>query len=84
MKKSEISKQMAEEISKRFELPQDKITPNLNFIKDLDADSIDFVELIMEIEDKYNIEIPDEDANKLDTFQSAVNYIYNQITQKTN
>ncbi|MBU7456324.1 acyl carrier protein [Leuconostoc fallax] len=75
MNKDEIYNMMADEISKRFNLKRESITPNLNFLTDVDADSIDFVELILELEDMFNVEIPDEDAENLITLQQTVEYI---------
>jgi len=49
----------------------------LNFQNDLDADSIDFVELVMDLEDTFGAEIPDDDAEKLQTVGEAVEYIKN-------
>ncbi|MDR0898889.1 MAG: acyl carrier protein [Lactobacillaceae bacterium] len=74
--KDQIYNELVDEISKRFDLSKDKITPNLNFITDVDADSIDFVELVLELEDMYQLEIPDEVAEKLITLQETVDYIY--------
>ena len=54
---------------------EDKIEPNSSFVDDLGADSLDTVELIMQLEEEFGIEIPDEDAEKMTTVQSAVDYI---------
>lgn len=56
-------------------MKRDTITPNLNFLTDIDADSIDFVELVLEVEDMFNVEISDEDAENLVTLQQTVDYI---------
>ena len=56
-----------------------KITENAKFIDDLGADSLDTVELIMEFEDEFGIEIPDEDAEKILSVNQAVEYIDNNI-----
>ena len=56
-----------------------KITENAKFIDDLGADSLDTVELIMEFEDEFGIEIPDEDAEKILTVQDAYTYISKNI-----
>ncbi len=53
----------------------DKITPETSFINDLGADSLDTVELVMEFEDEFEISIPDEDAEKINTVGSAITYI---------
>jgi len=51
------------------------ITPDASFVKDLGADSLDLVELIMTMEEKFGIRIPDEDAERLITVQDAVDYL---------
>ena len=53
----------------------DKITPETSFINDLGADSLDTVELVMEFEDEFEISIPDEDAEKIQTVGAAIEYI---------
>jgi acyl carrier protein len=53
----------------------DKITKETSFINDLGADSLDTVELVMEFEDEFEISIPDEDAEKIQTVGNAVTYI---------
>ncbi len=52
-----------------------EVTPNASFVDDLGADSLDQVELVMAFEEAFQIEIPDEDAEKIETVQDAVNYI---------
>ena len=51
------------------------VTPNAHFVDDLGADSLDTVELVMKFEEDFDIEIPDEDAEKIQTVQDAVDYI---------
>jgi acyl carrier protein len=53
----------------------DKVTPETSFINDLGADSLDTVELVMEFEDEFEISIPDEDAEKIQTVGNAIEYI---------
>ena len=53
----------------------DKIVSKASFVDDLGADSLDTVELIMQLEEEFGIEIPDEDAEKITTVQAAVDYI---------
>ncbi|HPX70432.1 MAG TPA: acyl carrier protein [Bacillota bacterium] len=54
---------------------KESITPNTNVMKDLEADSLDIVEIIMAIEDEFEIEIPDEDAEQMQTVSGIVKYI---------
>jgi acyl carrier protein len=58
-----------------LEVSEDEVTPTASFIDDLGADSLDQVELIMAFEEEFEIEIPDEDAEKITTVADAVNYI---------
>ena len=57
----------------------DKISKDTSFINDLGADSLDTVELVMEFEDEFEISIPDEDAEKIQTIGSAVEYIEGKL-----
>ncbi len=58
---------------------RDKVTGETSFINDLGADSLDTVELVMEFEDEFEINIPDEDAEKIQTVGDAVKYIQNKL-----
>lgn len=58
----------------QLDVDPEKVTPETSF-EDLDADSLDIVELIMALEEEFGIEIPDEDAEKLTSLQAAVDYI---------
>lgn len=75
MTEAEIFDKIATLIADNFQLDKDKITMDTNFNKDLDADSIDLVEFIMQLEDEFGAEIPDEDAAKIITVADAVAYI---------
>ena len=75
MTEEEIFNKIADMIADRFDIDRDKITENLNFNNDLDADSIDFVEFVMDLEDTFGSEIPDDEAEKLQTVGEAVAYI---------
>ncbi|CEJ44391.1 acyl carrier protein [Umezakia ovalisporum] len=57
----------------------DKVIPKANFANDLGADSLDTVELVMALEEEFDIEIPDEAAEKITTVQEAVDYINNKV-----
>jgi acyl carrier protein len=69
-----VKKTVAEQLS----VEPEKIHPDANFIDDLGADSLDLVELVMAFEEEFDIEIPDEAAEKILTVQDAVDYINNK------
>ncbi|QEA53638.1 acyl carrier protein [Loigolactobacillus coryniformis] len=77
MSEQEIYDKIVQLIEERFELSADKVSQSLDFKKDLNADSIDIVEFILELEDTFGAEISDEDAEKLATVGDAVTYIKN-------
>ena len=62
-------------IVEQLQVDASEITLDTNLIKDLSADSLDAVEIIMAIEDEYGIEIPDEDAENIQTVQDLVNFV---------
>ena len=62
-------------IAKELEVEAKQLTPEAKFIEDLGADSLDIVELVMALEEEFEIEIPDEDAEKITTVQQAIDYI---------
>ena len=66
---------VTEIIIDKLDVDKTKITPEAKFIDDLGADSLDTVELIMQLEEEFAIEIPDEDAETITTVQAAVDYI---------
>ena len=70
-----IEEQVKDLIIEQLGVSQDKVVPTASFVDDLGADSLDLVELIMMLEDQFGGEIPDEDAEKLQTVQDAINYI---------
>jgi acyl carrier protein len=59
----------------QLDVNEEEVTPTASFVDDLGADSLDQVELIMAFEEEFDIEIPDEDAEKITTVGDAVNYI---------
>lgn len=71
----EIFNKIKDLITDNFEIDPTKITKNTSFTEDLDADSIDLVEFILQLEDEFGSEIPDEDAEKIKTVGDAVAYI---------
>ena len=66
-------------ISERLDVSMDSVTPQASFLDDLGADSLDVVELMMALEEKYNLEIPDADAEKIKTVQDVVSYIEKRL-----
>lgn len=71
----EILNRVVEIVVDKLGVEVNKVTEDAKFIDDLGADSLDTVELIMEFEDEFGIEIPDEDAETITTVQAAVDYI---------
>ncbi|MCW1004811.1 acyl carrier protein, partial [Streptococcus anginosus] len=67
MNETEIFNKVAELLAEHFDIEADKVTNELNFKKDLDGDSINFLEFVMDLEDAFGAEISDEDAAKLET-----------------
>ena len=70
-----VNQEMVDIIVEQLSVEKDKVVPEASFVDDLGADSLDLVELIMAMEEKFDIEIPDEDAEKIVTVQDAVNYV---------
>ena len=66
-------------ISEQFDIEEDEITMETSFKDDLNADSLDLVELIMVLEDEFELEVDDEDVETINTVGDAVNYINNII-----
>ena len=67
--------QVKKVVVEQLDVAEDEVTPNASFVDDLGADSLDVVELVMGLEEEFDIEIPDEDAEKITTVQQAVDYI---------
>jgi acyl carrier protein len=62
-------------IVEQLGVDENEVTPTASFVDDLGADSLDVVELVMAFEEAFEIEIPDEDAEKIGTVQAAIDYI---------
>jgi len=62
-------------VVEQLNVEPDEVTPEASFVEDLRADSLDMVELSMAFEEEFQVDIPDEEAEKIKTVQDAVNYI---------
>ena len=71
----ELNKKVFGIIAEQLGIDEEDIKLEASFVDDLGADSLDIVELVMALEEEYDIEIPDEDAEKIQTVQDAINYI---------
>ena len=66
---------LIEIIAKQLGVDEENVTPDSSFMEDLGADSLDTVELVMALEEEFDIEIPDSDAEKIQTVQDALSYL---------
>ena len=78
-----IEKKVIKIISDQMGVDKSEITREVSFINDLSADSLDIVELVMEFEDEFDMSIPDEEAEKIQTVGVAVDYVVNLIKSKS-
>lgn len=75
----DIKRRITEILVGKLGIAETEITSNANLIKDLGIDSLDYAELVMEFEDAFDIKIPDNEAEKLETIGEAVEYISSKI-----
>ena len=75
MERSEIEKIVKDIVVEKLKVEPSQIKENSSFVDDLGADSLDTVELIMDFDQKFNVEIPDEDAEKIKTVGDAIKYL---------
>ncbi len=71
----EIEEKVVEIVSEQMSVDKSEITRETSFVNDLNADSLDTVELVMEFEDEFELSIPDEEAEKIQTVGQAIDYI---------
>ena len=79
---SEIESRVKAIIVEKFGVSESEVTSETNFTNDLSADSLDRVELIMEIEDEFGISIPEELAEKIATVGDAVKFVEEKVAEK--
>ena len=75
MTDTDVAQRVKAIIEEQLMVDGEEITEEASFVDDLGADSLDTVEMIMEIEDEFGIEIPDEDAEKMSTVGAAIEYV---------
>jgi acyl carrier protein len=78
----DIEAEIKKIIEDKLGVNSEQITMEASFIDDLGADSLDQVELVMDFEDKFEVDIPDEDAEKMRTVGAAINYLKERLKEK--
>jgi acyl carrier protein len=76
---SNIAERVTKIIVEKLGVEESEVTPEASFTNDLGADSLDTVELIMELEKEFNLSIPDEQAEKIQTVGQAIEYLESQL-----
>lgn len=74
-----VAERVTEIIVSQMGVSKEQVTPETSFVNDLGADSLDTVEMVMELEEEFDITIPDEDAEQIQTVGQAVKYIEERI-----
>lgn len=83
MNAKEIQPRVLEIVAEQLSLPVEEVRPESSFIDDLGADSLDIVELIMEMEEEFGTEIPDEDIEKMNVVQDVISYVSKKVSQES-
>jgi len=83
MKTSEIETRVKKIVIEQLGVKEEEVTTEASFVDDLGADSLDTVELVMALEEEFETEIPDEDAEKIVTIKDAVKYISERMEKET-
>lgn len=78
-KSQSVEEQVRKIIVEQLDQAPEDVVPEASFIDDLGADSLDLVELVMAMEEHFDVEIPDEDAENIRTVQDAINYIQQHV-----
>ena len=79
---SDYAQKVKEIIIEKLGVDAEKVTEDASFVEDLGADSLDTVELVMDFEEEFDLEIPDEEAEKLTTVGSAIKYLEEKLASK--
>jgi acyl carrier protein len=74
-----VEEKVKQIIVEQLGVDEAEVTPTAHFVDDLGADSLDLVELVMEFEEAFEIEIPDEDAEKIATVKDAIDYVQSHV-----
>ncbi len=81
--RSEVADRIIEIVAEKMDKPKEEITEEKSFVNDLGADSLDTVELMMDIEDEFDISIPEEEAQKILTIGDAIKYVEGHGSDKS-
>ncbi|TAN23145.1 MAG: acyl carrier protein [Acidobacteria bacterium] len=79
----EIEEKVRQIVVEKLGVEPAEVTPNASFVEDLGADSLDLVELVMEFETAFEVQIPDEDTEKIRRVQDAIDYIKGKVGDKS-
>ena len=82
MERDELLKKIKAIVADKLSIGEDQVTEEASFIDDLGADSLDTVELVMALEDEFDLDIPDEDAEKMTTVGKAIDYVLEVLQGK--
>jgi acyl carrier protein len=81
MEREELLKKVRAIVADKLSISEEQVTENASFTEDLGADSLDTVELVMALEDEFQLDIPDEEAEKLTTVGKALDYILGRVSK---
>jgi len=79
LRREEVLAKVREHVSTELEVPLDRIDESTRFRDDLDADSLDLYELVMELEDTYGVSVPEEEAASIETVGQAVDFVAQRL-----